>query len=145
MMKRGYLAAAVFAGAMGTALAAPVSTQDKAAADLNAAWSTLVDVAQNAAISGPDQLHAARTAQAAMAAWMKEQSDKMAAAEAQVAALTKARDAATAQVVLLRAKDAEIAALTKQVADLKKQVADLKPAQTKKPIPLPPDHPPQRY
>ena len=48
-------------------------------------------------------------------------------------------------LALLRAKDAEIAALTKQVADLKKQVADLKPAQAKKPIPLPPDHPPQRY
>ena len=136
MMKRGYLAAAVFAGAMGTALAAPVSTQDKAAADLNAAWSTLVDVAQNAAISGPDQLHAARTAQAAMAAWMKEQSDKMAAAEAQVAALTKARDAATAQVVLLRAKDAEIAALTKQVADLKAAVAK-KPAAAIGPKPTP--------
>ena len=136
MMKRGYLAAAVFAGAMGTALAAPVSTQDKAAVDLNAAWSTLVDVAQNAAISGPDQLHAARTAQAAMAAWMKEQSDKMAAAEAQVAALTKARDAATAQVVLLRAKDAEIAALTKQVADLKAAVAK-KPAAAIGPKPTP--------
>ena len=48
-------------------------------------------------------------------------------------------------LALLQAKDAEIAALTKQVADLKKQVADLKPAQAKKPIPLPPDHPPQRY
>ena len=48
-------------------------------------------------------------------------------------------------LALLQAKDAEIAALTKQVGDLKKQVADLKPAQAKKPIPLPPDHPPQRY
>ena len=48
-------------------------------------------------------------------------------------------------LALLQAKDAEIAALTKQVADLKKQVADLKPTQAKKPIPLPPGHPPQRY
>lgn len=98
---------------------APTVAPDKATTDLNAAWSAMVTVAENAAIMGPGQLRTAKAAQAAMVAWMQAQNAKVtqlsgdldaankrvavlttdaARARQRIAALTQARDAALAQV-----------------------------------------------
>lgn len=88
--------------------------QSKADAALNAAWQQMVGAAETAAISGPDQLRAAKAAQDALRAWMVEQQQKLADTEkdhqAKLEAVQKDRQTLAAQ----------IASLNKQLAEAKK-------------------------
>ena len=118
MILRAFIVFALVAG-VGLALIcadASAQTPDKAATDLNNAWSALVNSAQNAAINGPDQLRAASEAQKAMVAWMKEQQAKTAADQAQIANLSRELAAANAKVAML-SKAAQEAAGREKAGD----------------------------
>ena len=91
----------------------------KAEQNLNTAWQQVVAAAETAAISGPDQLRAAKAAQDALQGWLAEQRQKLAdqqkASQAALSAAEKDRAALQGQV----------ASLTKQLADARKFLPDL--------------------
>lgn len=85
--------------------------QTKAESELNAAWQQVVGAAETAAISGPDQLRAAKAAQGALQAWMAEQRQK---------AADQAKDAQDK----LSASQKDRQTLAAQIANLNKQLAE---------------------
>lgn len=117
----GFLAAGA-AALSGTAMAQQPAPppESKAEVNLNAAWQQMVAAAETAAISGPDQLRAAKAAQDALRAWMAEQRQKLADqqkdTQAKLAGVEKDRQSLAAQV----------ASLNKQLADAKKPTSDQK-------------------
>lgn len=83
----------------------------KADQALNTAWQQVVAAAETAAISGPDQLRAAKAAQDALQGWLAEQRQKLA-------------DQQKASQAALSAAEKDRAALQGQVASLTKQLAE---------------------
>lgn len=92
--------------------------QTKAESDLNAAWQQMVGAAETAAISGPDQLRAAKAAQGALQAWMAEQRQKL--ADQQKDAQAKLEQAQRDRLSMSQ----QVAALNKQLTDAKKPNAE---------------------
>lgn len=90
--------------------------QTKAETDLNAAWQQMVAAAETAAISGPDQLRAAKAARGALQVWMAEQRQKLADQQAKLEQAQRERLSMSQQV----------AALNKRLVDVDKQLADAK-------------------
>lgn len=113
MRKVIVLAAALTAVSL-SALAQQQPAKTKAESELNAAWQQMVGAAETAAISGPDQLRAAKAAQGALQAWMAEQRQKL-------ADVTKDSQAKLEQAQRDRlSMSQQVAALNKQLADAKK-------------------------